>query len=79
MKADASAVLRILALGLACGLPSTSAVPAASPLPEYEGLIRVQNGRFVDDNCQEFPVTGTNTLGPSCQHHFHYTLHPHCR
>lgn len=30
-------------------------------LPEFEGFIRVVNGRFVDAQCLEFPVTGMNT------------------
>lgn len=32
-------------------------------LPEggWKGFIRVQGGRFVDADCQEFPVTGANT------------------
>lgn len=29
--------------------------------PDYEGFIRVQNQRFVDANCRDFPVTGMNT------------------
>ncbi len=34
-----------------------------SVLPEggWKGFIRVQGGRFVDADCQEFPVTGANT------------------
>jgi hypothetical protein len=34
-----------------------------SVLPEggWKGFIRVQGGRFVDADCQEFPVAGANT------------------
>lgn len=37
---------------------------SGSVLPEYEGFIRIENGRFVDSNCQEFSVTGMNTCAP---------------
>jgi mannan endo-1,4-beta-mannosidase len=33
----------------------------SAQLPAYSGYIRVQNGRFVDDNCQEFIPMGINT------------------
>lgn len=29
-------------------------------LPAYSGFIRVQGGKFVDDDCNLFPVTGLN-------------------
>lgn len=29
-------------------------------LPDYTGFIRVQGGKFVDADCNQFPVTGLN-------------------
>eukprot|EP00884_Botryococcus_braunii_P013143 jgi/Botrbrau1/2182/Bobra.101_2s0018.2 len=39
---------------------NTSYAPK-SILPQYEGFIRVHERKFVDANCQQFPVTGVNT------------------
>lgn len=33
-------------------------------LPDYTGFIRVQGGKFVDADCNQFPVTGLNACVP---------------
>jgi len=55
------AILVAMALVTLCTCQNLQA-PAPSPnASEHQGFIRVVNGRFVDSNCGEFPVTGMNT------------------
>ena len=37
------------------------AATSGPAIPDYEGFIRVQNNRFVDANCRDFPLSGMNT------------------
>jgi hypothetical protein len=47
---------------MSCLVATIAAVAAANRgiLPEYRGFIRVQGGKFVDADCNQFPVTGLN-------------------
>ncbi len=50
-----------VALWTACVVAAVSSVAADRRIiPDYKGFIRVQGGRFVDDSCNLFPVTGLN-------------------
>lgn len=72
----ASWMLAIFATSSFSYAPLFSAASATGRPVEYEGFIRVQDGRFVDSNCQQFPVTGMNTyvsLAPAVSR-FQFTL-----
>jgi hypothetical protein len=45
---------------VAAGLLIVVVVADLGVLPEYSGFIRVQGGKFVDGDCNLFPVTGLN-------------------
>lgn len=69
LKAQAQGTMRSSTLLLsfmsyAMAADSSSQYAAKSILSQYEGFIRVQQGKFVDSNCQQFPVTGVNTYAP---------------
>lgn len=53
-----------LAAAALCALCLVAAVSSVAAdrriIPDYKGYIRVEGGRFVDDNCNLFPVTGLN-------------------
>lgn len=52
----------LVAILLICVLTATafSANVDKGIIPDYTGFIRVQGGKFVDADCNQFPVTGLN-------------------
>ena len=59
MQTRRSSLLSVhLSAGLCLALCAST---LSQVVPEFEGFIRVQNQRFVDSNCRDFPLTGMNT------------------